>query len=209
MSREVLDNWCERGILVLVLTVLLLMPLVFGGRPQLPVGSPADIFLTHPFRAALWLLLPVLVLWGFRLWLNEKPQLLWPPICWAVVAFTVYAIIRYRTADIEYVARQELIHILVYALVFLVVLNNLHRHESVQTMMMALIFLAMAISFYAIYQFVTGSDHVWHLLKGYPHRGSGTYICPNHLGGFLEMLLPLGLAYTLASRLNAVRKVFL
>jgi O-antigen ligase len=149
------------------------------------------------------------VLWGFRLWLNEKPQLLWPPICWAVVAFTVYAIIRYRTADIEYVARQELIHILVYALVFLAVLNNLHRQESVQTMMMALIFLAMAISFYAIYQFVTGSDHVWHLLKGYPHRGSGTYICPNHLGGFLEMLLPLGLAYTLASRLNAVRKVFL
>src|SRR5437879_5222992 len=165
--REVLDNWCERGILVLVLTVLLLMPLVFGGRPQAAVGSPADIFLTNPFGAALWLLLPVLLLWGFRLWLNQKPQLLWPPICWAVLAFTVYAIIRYRTADIEYVARQELIHILVYALVFLVVLNNLHRQESVQIISLALIFLAMAISFYAIYQFVTGSDRVWHLLSGY------------------------------------------
>ena len=38
---------------------------------------------------------------------------------------------------------------------------------------------------------------------------SGTYISRNHLGGFLEMLLPLGLAYTLTSRLKPVTKVFL
>ena len=38
---------------------------------------------------------------------------------------------------------------------------------------------------------------------------SGTYISRNHLGGFLEMLLPLGLAYTLTSRLKPVVKVFL
>src|SRR5215472_7870155 len=108
MSREVLDKWCERGILGFVLTILLLMPLVFGGRPQLPVGSPADIFLMDPFSLAQWLMLPVLLLWGLRLWVSEKPQFLWPPICWAVLAFALYAIVRYRTADIEYVARQEL-----------------------------------------------------------------------------------------------------
>jgi hypothetical protein len=38
---------------------------------------------------------------------------------------------------------------------------------------------------------------------------SGTFIVRNHLGGFLEMLLPLGLAYTLTSRLKPVIKVFL
>ena len=209
MNREVLDKWCERSILGLVLMTLLLLPLVFGGRPQFPVGSPVDIFLMNPFSAAQWLLLPVLLLWGLRLWLSEKPQLLWPPICWAVLAFTLYAIVRYLTADIEYVARQELIHILVYAFLFFAILNNLHRQESVQTISLSLIFLAMAISFYAIYQFVSGSDRVWHLLKGYPHRGSGTYICPNHLGGFLEVLLPLSLAYTLISRNKPLTKVFL
>src|SRR5437016_1667048 len=118
MNREVLDNWCERGILGLVLTMVLLMPLVFGGRPQAPVGSPVDIFLMNPFGGAQWLALPVLLPWGARLWLNQKVRLLWPPICWAVAAFTLYAIVRYCTADIEYVARQEVIHILVFAFLF-------------------------------------------------------------------------------------------
>ena len=40
-------------------------------------------------------------------------------------------------------------------------------------------------------------------------RGSGTFICPNHLGGFLELILPLGLSYTLMGRLKPVGKVLL
>jgi tetratricopeptide (TPR) repeat protein len=67
----------------------------------------------------------------------------------------------------------------------------------------------MGISFYALFQFVTGSDRVWHTFKPYPHRGTGTYICPNHLGGFLEMVLPLGLAYALVGRVRPVTRVFL
>jgi len=34
----------------------------------------------------------------------------------------------------------------------------------------------------------------------YPGRASGTYICPNNLAGFLEMLVPLGLAQALMGR---------
>src|SRR5207244_8975711 len=69
----------------------------------------------------------------------------------------------------------------------------------------------MAISLYALYQFTTGSERVWHFIRpaGYQGRGSGTYICPNHLAGFLEMLLPLGLAYTLTGRLGHLLRVFL
>src|SRR6266699_6527820 len=67
----------------------------------------------------------------------------------------------------------------------------------------------MAIASYAVYQFLKDSTRVWHVFTGYEHRASGTYICPNHLGGFLELLLPLGLAYTLAGRLKPVGKVFL
>jgi O-antigen ligase len=198
MNREVLDRWCELGILALVLAILVFGPLAFGAVP------------VWAFLVIQGLTLGVLVLWGLRFWLQPRPQLLWTPICWAVAAFVVYAIVRYLTADIEYVARQELIRVLVYAVLFLAVLNNLHRQESTQAIGFVLVFLAMALSFDAVYQFITGTNRVWGVLNtAYPHRASGTYVCPNHLGGFLEMVLPLGLAYTLTSRVKPVLRVCL
>ncbi len=209
MNRAALDKWLERGILGLVLAILTFTPLAFGGRPQLPAGFFLDFFLMDPFQLAQWLILGVLLLWGVRLWLSPNVKLLWPPICWAVVAFALYAIVRYATADIEYVARQELVRVLVYAFLFFTVINNLHRQESVQNISLAMIFLAMLISFYAVYQFLTDSTRVWHVYTQYLHRASGTYICPNHFGGFLEMLLPLALAFCIAGRVKAVTKIFL
>src|SRR5664279_1566905 len=197
MNRETWDRWCERGILGLVLAILVFGPLAIGATRALP------------FLIIQGLTLGVMLLWGARFWLNSRPQLLWPPICWAVIAFTGYAIVRYLNADIEYLARQELIRVLVYACLFLAILNNLHRQESTQIVSGTLIFLAMAISGYAIFQLLTHSHRVWYFEVRHDFGASGTYISRNHLGGFLEMLLPLGLAYTLTSRLKPVTKVFL
>jgi O-antigen ligase len=209
MNRELLDKWLERGIVGFALLILVAMPLAFGGRPQPVTGSRLDFLLLNPFLFAQFCLVPLLLLWVIRLWVNERPRLLWPPIVWLVLAFTAYAIARYLTADIEYVARQELIRIAVYALVFFVVINNLHRQELTQLVAATLVFLGMAISFYAAYQYFTGSDRVWHVLKPYHNRGAGTYINPNHLGGFLEMVLPLGMALTIVSRVKPLGKIFL
>jgi O-antigen ligase len=197
MDRDVVDRWCERGILALVLGILVFGPLALGAVRGLEFG------IIEVLTGG------VLVLWLARLWLNRRPQLLWPPICWAVLAFCVYAIVRYRTADIEYIARHEMLRVLVYGFLFFAILNNLHRQESTQIITFSLIIVAMAISFYALYQFVTDSDHVWGLVSPYKHRGSGTYVCPNHLAGFLEILLPLGLAYTVTGRLKPLARVFI
>jgi hypothetical protein len=73
----------------------------------------------------------------------------------------------------------------------------------------------MGIAIYAMYQFAAfykfpkEPHYVWHFPALYPGRGSGTYICPNHLGGFLEMLLPLALGYTLTGRLKSATRVVL
>jgi O-antigen ligase len=197
MNRDTLDKWSERGILGLVLAILVFGPLATGA-----VRTP-------DFLVIQGLTIGVLLLWCLRLWLKPHPQFLFPPICWLVVAFALYSIARYKTADIEYVARMEMVRVLVYAFLFLAILNNLYRQEHSQIITFTLIFLAMAISFYAVYQFVTNSDKVWTFVKPYEHRGSGTYISPNNLAGFLEMILPLGLAWMLVSRARTLTKVFI
>ena len=196
MNRETLDRWCERGILALVLVILIFGPLATGA-----VRTPDFLIIQS-------LAILAVALWALRLWLNSNPKILWPPICWAVVAFVIYAIARYLTSEIEYVARQELIHVLVTALLFFVIVNNFHARDSARIVTLSLVFLAMGISCYAIFQFATKSNHVWSFISPYKNRGTGTYISPNHLAGFLEMLLPLGLAWALAGRLKPVAKIF-
>ncbi|MBI3191659.1 MAG: hypothetical protein HYZ36_03260, partial [Pedosphaera parvula] len=96
MDRARLDYWCEKGILGLVQAILVFGPVAYGA---------AGI---REFLVLQWLTVGVLILWLARFWLNSSYRLLWPPICWAVVAFATYALIRYLTADIEYVARGAL-----------------------------------------------------------------------------------------------------
>ncbi|HTA94637.1 MAG TPA: hypothetical protein VK769_00790, partial [Verrucomicrobiae bacterium] len=197
MNREALDKFFERGILALVLAILVFAPLAMGA-----VDAWA-------FLVVQGLTIGVMVLWTARIWFSPKPQLLWPPLCWVVLAFTIYAVARYLTADIEYVARQEMIQVLVCAFLFFAIVNNLYRQEFSQVISFTLIFLAMLIAAYAIFQFVTHSHQVWNLISPYDGRASGTFISPNNLAGFLEMILPLAIAYVLAGRIKPVTRIFI
>src|SRR5450631_3297961 len=186
MDREDLDIWCERSILGLVMGILVFAPLAMGA-----VDAWA-------FLVVQGLTIAVMLAWALRIWISPKPKLLWPPLCWVVLAFAIYAVARYFTADIEYVARQEMIRVVMYAFLFFAIVNNLYRQEYSQVISFTLIFLAMGIAAYAVFQFFTHSDRVWNLVAMYPGRGTGTYISPNNLACFLAMLLPLALAYLLA-----------
>jgi O-antigen ligase len=197
MNREKMDSWCERGILGLVLAILVFGPLAMGA-----VG-------TWEFLVIQGMTIAVMLAWAARLWISPKPQLLWPPICWVVLAFTIYAVARYLTADIEYVARQEMIQVLVCAFLFFAIVNNLYRQEFSQVISFTLIFLALGISCCAVCQFLTHSTRVWNLTSSYTGRGMGTYFSPDKLAGFLEMLLPLAVAYIIAGRMKPVTRVLL
>jgi O-antigen ligase len=197
MNRETLDKFFERGILALVLGILIFAPLAFGAVDE------------WAFLIVEALIVLVLIFWTLRIWLSPKPQLLWPPLCWPVLAFTIYALARYLTAPIEYVARQEMIQVLVCAILFFAIVNNLYRQEFSQAVSFTMIFLAMGIAAYAVFQFLTHSNRVWNLISPYTGRASGTFISPNNLAGFLEMLLPLAAAYVFAGRIKPVTRIFI
>ncbi|HEY4415141.1 MAG TPA: O-antigen ligase family protein [Verrucomicrobiae bacterium] len=196
--RKNLDQLCGDGILRLMLVMLVFAPLAFG----------AVYFYPWTFLVLEGLGAVLFILWSLRLWLDPKPKLLWPPLAWVVVAFTAYAVIRYFTADIEYVARVEVIQVLLFALVFFVIVNNLYSQDTAQAISFTLITLGTLIAGYAIYQSVTHSHYVWNvLLWRFEGRACGTYLSPNNLAGLLAMLIPLGLAYLLAGRIHILTRI--
>ncbi len=195
-SRNV-DWWCERGILILVLAALVFAPLAFGA------------VYTWTFLVVQTLALGVALVWLVRLWAGYKPKLLWPPLAWLVVAFVLYAVVRYLTADIEYVARWELLRVLLYAFLFFAVISNLYSQDSTETITYTLTLVAVLASSYAMAQFAHHSVHVWDLTTPYDGRASGTYINPDHFAGFLELVLPLPLAFLLAARVGVTTRVLL
>jgi O-antigen ligase len=197
MSGEAMDRFFERGILALVLVILVFAPLAMGA-----VGA-------WQFLVVQLLIMAVMLLWGLRAALNPGMKLFWPPVSYAVLAFALYAVARYLTADIEYAARFEVIQTLLYAFLFFAILNNLTSRECPQAISLTLVLLAAGISCYAIWQFITHSNRVWNEISPYAGRVTGTYISPNNFSCFLEMTMPVALAFLLAGRVKPLTRVWL
>ncbi len=197
--REQIDTFCARAILVIVLFILAWSALAYGGMN--PVA-----FLVIQCATVL-----ALALWAVRFWVQRPFRLLWPPTCWGVVAFLIYALVRCRSVEVEYAARQELIQVILYGTLFLVVLNNLNRKHSATFVSVALIGVGFVTAMLALFQFASHYPMIWGFkrLHQYLGRGSGTFVNPDHLAGFLGMIVPLALAYTVMSRFSATVKVLL
>ena len=196
-TRRNVDWWCERGILLLVLATLVFAPLALGAVD------------TWAFLIVQTLAVAIGLVWLLRIWAGHEPKLLWPPLSWAVLAFVLYAVARYFIADIEYVARLELIRVGLYAFVFLAVISNLYDQDAAETITYTLTVVAVAASMYAVFQFCHHSYQVWGISNPYIGRGSGTYINPDHFAGFLELVLPLTAAFLLAGRIGVLTRVLL
>jgi O-antigen ligase len=196
-NRKKLVAQCERGILLLTLAMLGFAPLAFGA---------VDLW---AFLVVQGLAAGVFVLWAIRLGVDPKPKLFWPPLAWVVAAFALYALGRYFTADIEYVARQEMIQVLLFAFMFFAVVNNLHGQDETRLVSFTLIALGTLVASYAVGQLMHHSNQVWNVISPYSGRASGTYISPNNLSCFLAMLLPLALAFLMVGRVGIVTRILL
>ena len=200
MNHRNLDNFCEKGILFLVLSALIFSALATGAVR------------TMEFAIVQLLTAMAAILWIIRIWGDQKhKRLLLPPVAWVLLIFIIYTFYHYLNADVEYTARREVLKLLTYGMIFLVVMNNLYKSDCSQIIMFTLVITGTLIAIYGSIQVIIGSDHVWHFVRPaqYLGRGSGTFINPNHFAGWLGMLLPLCLAYVLLGRINLTMRILL
>ena len=136
------------------------------------------------------------VLWAAKLFFAKVVSWKQSPMHWPVLGFAVYAVIRYFTAQLEYEGRVELFQVGLCTLVYFLTACNFYRQRDRTLLLTVLMALALAEAAYGLWQFATRSEYVlfWHRPAQYQHRAGGTFVCPNHLAGFLEIMLGMLLA---------------
>ena len=189
-DREKFDGLLERSIVLLVLGAVVFGSVLFGATRATELAVVTGM------------LGVAAVLWVLRLWTNPSHRFLLHPVLLPIAAFVGYAAWRTQGADVPYVARQELWLLAVYAIAFVLVLQNLHGQETLVLAVHVLVLLGTLLSIYATIQFLGHGDHVLWMPQPpqYFRRSGATFVNPNHFAGLLVMLLPLALAQVFLGR---------
>ena len=136
------------------------------------------------------------VLWGVKLLFARPVSWVWSPMHLPVLLFLAYTALRFWGSPVPYDSRLELLHVLLYALVYFVAAANFYRPSDRQVVVWTLMAVAVGEALYGGWQFTTKSNTALWVVRPiqYLDRGGGTYICPNHLAGLLVLVLGVVLA---------------
>ncbi|MCI0747447.1 MAG: O-antigen ligase family protein [Verrucomicrobia subdivision 3 bacterium] len=175
------------------MALCLIVGVVWFGAVTVDVAAPA-----FAFAVLLGLL------WAGKLFFMRVVSWKSSPMHWPVLAFTAYAVIRYFASPIEYDSRMELFNVLLLAFVYFVCAFNFYRSRDRNILLIALLALTLGEAIYGLWQFGTKSDAVLNELRPLSYRGraSGTYFCPNHLAGLLEIVICLAIGRIAVQRFS-------
>ena len=140
---------------------------------------------------ALGLAMLLTVLWAGKLVFAERISWIYAPMHWPVAAFALYTTVRYFTSPIEYDSRFELILVWLYTVIYFTTCLNFCHTRDRTVIVMTLLGLGVAEALFGLWQFGTNAETLMGTARyaAYLNRGSGTYVCPNHLAGLLEIIL--------------------
>ncbi|HEY1171382.1 MAG TPA: O-antigen ligase family protein [Verrucomicrobiae bacterium] len=143
-----------------------------------------------------------------RVWFHQEPVFHLSPVFWAMAVFVLYVTIRFALADIHYVAEEEWTRMMLYVAFFILFTFHLFRPQYTHALLLTVAVVAVGSSLYAAYQYFTNSNKVWHFIRPemFNRRGSGTFINPNNLAGYVAVLLPMMIAVVMVARVNIITR---
>ncbi len=103
-------------------------------------------------------------------------------------------------AHYNFAAYNELFKLLVYSALYFMLINSVTNQKQINILIYVLVGMGLFQIIYGIVQTYSGSQKIWWWTNIYGKGWvTGTYICRNHLAGFLEMLLPLCFGFVIAN----------
>lgn len=188
----------ERAVFYILCLMLVFAPLAFGAvRP----------WSRNPM---LLLTLVALLCWGARVVVAGRISWVRAPLDLPIAVGILYVVARYATSPVEWESRQEMLLVLMYAAVYFLATQHLVRRQRLNILLWLLVGVAIGICAYAIINRIRGVEMVWWLPnKDYSGRSFGTFYCPNHFSGYLELVLAVAGAHLLWSGRAAAQRIVL
>jgi len=209
-----IETVCDTIVLVLLVSVLVLGPLAFGGADQdlAPFSktpfAPVLYYFNYAIAAAAVLMA---LAWVIKMVLTERVVLARTPVDIPILAFLAYGVVRAATCASPTVAFREIGWLAAYVTVFYVAVNVLRTRRQQHIVLGAVVVTALGLTLMALVMSLKPGlrDLVLTLQRPtqYSGRLSASYVCPNHYAGLLEMAIPLVLALVMVSKARLVTKL--
>jgi len=184
-----LDTRLRRTIEGLLILTLVVAPVALGSRP--PWAMALDGVLISVIAG----------LWTLRVSAKGGLKLRRTPLDLPIVGLVLLSVLSAFTSIYPYASMVEVARLASYALLYSVIVNNLRGRTSAHNVLTAVVLTGAFLSVYGIYEVASGSEKIlWvekRAFQGSIGAVTGTYWNRNHFGGFLVLILPLGLGMAL------------
>lgn len=210
---ERIEKTCDTIILALLVSVLVLTPIAFGGAEQdlapfskTPFGTVLYYFMYYVAAVAVLMVLA----WAVKMLLTERIVLARTPMDLPLLLLLAYAFVRALTCAAPTVALREVGWMAAYGAIFYVAVNTLRTRRQQHTVAIAIVATAVALTLIGLIQALAHAPNLALTLerpKQYFGRMGASYVCPNHYAGYLEMAIPLVLAFIMIGKGHIAKKI--
>ncbi len=182
-------RFCNGIIEMGLVSLIIFTPLAFG---TVQVWSITVVHL---------ITLAVLAAWLIKMNTLGKFKLVKTPLDLPILLFLGIAVITTLTSIYPHTSKIGLYKIINYVLLYYLVVNNIKDSRQIKRIATLVVLVGTSLALYGLFNYFSGIEKIYTLDKKY-YLGmlTSTYVNHNHIGGYFELAIPLGIGLVLANQ---------